>query len=179
MNTYPTSSYDDLGKVIPSLGIGEAIVTVMNERGAPTPVAWTRLRAPESLMGPADAAAMDAAVKASPRLATYSAVIDRESAREKLAARMEAGAVAASRRPRRRPGQGGEGRPQAEAARPRRPQPQEDDGLVHDVVTSRAPSRTSCAPPPARSPGGCSSPGAADPGIRAAESRLLSKSLGT
>ena len=34
----------------------------MNERGAPTPVAWTRLRAPESLMGPADPAAMTAAV---------------------------------------------------------------------------------------------------------------------
>ena len=55
VNTYPTSAYDDLGKVILTLGIGEAIVTVMNERGAPTPVAWTRLRAPESLMGPADA----------------------------------------------------------------------------------------------------------------------------
>ena len=54
VNTYPTSEYDDLGKVILSLGIGEAIVTVMNERGAPTPVAWTRLPAPESLMGPAD-----------------------------------------------------------------------------------------------------------------------------
>ena len=82
MNTYPTSSYDDLGKVILSLGIGEAIVTVMNERGAPTPVAWTRLRAPESLMGPADAAAMDAAVKASPGWATYSQAVDRESASE-------------------------------------------------------------------------------------------------
>ena len=92
VNTYPTSSYDDLGKVILSLGIGEAIVTVMNERGAPTPVAWTRLRAPESLMGPADAAAMDAAVKASPGWATYSQVVDRESASEKLAARMQAGA---------------------------------------------------------------------------------------
>ena len=92
MNTYPTSSYDDLGKVILSLGIGEAIVTVMNERGAPTPVAWTRLRAPESLMGPADAAAMDAAVKASPGWATYSQVVDRDSASEKLAARMQAGA---------------------------------------------------------------------------------------
>ena len=33
VNTYPTSSYDDLGKVILSLGIGEAVVTVMNERG--------------------------------------------------------------------------------------------------------------------------------------------------
>jgi hypothetical protein len=64
----------------------------MNERGAPTPVAWTRLRAPESLMGPADATAMEAAVKASPGWATYSALVDRESASEKLAARMQAGA---------------------------------------------------------------------------------------
>jgi hypothetical protein len=96
VNTYPTSSYDDLGKVILSLGIGEAIVTVMNERGAPTPVAWTRLRAPESLMGPADASAMDAAVKASPGWATYSQSIDRESASETLAARMQAGAEKAA-----------------------------------------------------------------------------------
>ena len=66
VKTYPTSAYDDLGEVITSLGIGEAVVTVMNERGAPTPVAWTRLRAPESLMGPADPAAMEAAVEASP-----------------------------------------------------------------------------------------------------------------
>src|SRR4051794_39430126 len=57
VNTYPTSSYGDLGKVLLSLGIGEAVVTVMDERGAPTPVAWTRLRAPESRMGPADPAA--------------------------------------------------------------------------------------------------------------------------
>src|SRR4051794_29945400 len=96
VNTYPTSSYDDLGKVILSLGIGEAIVTVMNERGAPTPVAWTRLRAPESLMGPADPVAMDAAVKASPGWATYSQVVDRESASERLAARMQAGAEKAA-----------------------------------------------------------------------------------
>ena len=102
VNTYPTSSYDDLGKVILSLGIGEAIVTVMNERGAPTPVAWTRLRAPESLMGPADPAAMDAAVKASPGWATYSQVVDRESASEQLAARMQAGRREARRRSRRR-----------------------------------------------------------------------------
>jgi hypothetical protein len=95
VNTYPTSSYDDLGKVILSLGIGEAIVTVMNERGAPTPVAWTRLRAPESRMGPADPAAMTAAVEASPLKAKYGEAIDRESARERLAARLEAGAAAA------------------------------------------------------------------------------------
>src|SRR4051812_27187730 len=66
VNTYPTSGYDDLGKVILSLGIGEAIVTVMDERGAPTPVAWTRLRAPESTMGPADPSVMTAVAAPSP-----------------------------------------------------------------------------------------------------------------
>ena len=95
VNTYPTSEYADLGKVILSLGIGEAVVTVMNERGAPTPVAWTRLRAPESLMGPADPAAMSAAVDGSALKAKYGEAVDRESAREKLAARLEAGAAAA------------------------------------------------------------------------------------
>ena len=39
MNTYPTAEYYDLGEVLTSLGIGEAVVTVLNERGAPTPVA--------------------------------------------------------------------------------------------------------------------------------------------
>jgi len=96
VNTYPTSSYDDLGQVILSLGIGEAVVTVMNERGAPTPVAWTRLRAPESLMGPADPTAMQAAVQAGPSYARYAEPVDRESASEQLAARMQAGAEKAA-----------------------------------------------------------------------------------
>jgi uncharacterized protein len=96
VNTYPNSAYDDLGEVITGLGIGEAIVTVMNERGAPTPVAWTRLRAPESLMAPTDPAAMEATVAASPRHAKYATVVDRESAREMLAEKLEAGAQQAA-----------------------------------------------------------------------------------
>jgi DNA helicase HerA-like ATPase len=95
VNTYPNAAYDDLGEVITSLGIGEAVVTVMNEKGAPTPVAWTRLRAPESLMDTAESGAMEAAAKASPLYAKYAEVTDRESAREKLAAKLEAGAAKA------------------------------------------------------------------------------------
>ncbi|MDX6264890.1 MAG: double-strand break repair helicase HerA and related ATPase, partial [Kribbellaceae bacterium] len=72
--------------------IGEAIVTVMNEKGAPTPVAWTRLRAPQSLMAPASAEQLTAAVQGSAGNAKYTEVIDRESAYEKLAARVQAGA---------------------------------------------------------------------------------------
>ncbi|MBE7324051.1 DUF853 family protein [Nocardioides sp. Y6] len=92
VNTYPHSDYDDLGRVITGLGIGEAVVTVMSERGAPTPVAWTRLRAPGSRMGPADPAAMQATVESSPRHAKYATAIDRESAHEMLSAKLEEGA---------------------------------------------------------------------------------------
>jgi DNA helicase HerA-like ATPase len=91
--TYPTSGYDDLGRVITSLGIGEAVVTVMDERGAPTPVAWTRLRAPESRMEPCDPDLATALLAASPRAAKYGTALDRESAREILAARLEQGAA--------------------------------------------------------------------------------------
>ncbi|WP_300679807.1 helicase HerA-like domain-containing protein [Nocardioides sp.] len=89
VNTYPTSSYADLGAVITTLGIGEAIVTVMNERGAPTPVAWTRMRAPESLMAATDAAAVAATVSASTLNAKYSAVSDLPSAADDLSAKAE------------------------------------------------------------------------------------------
>ncbi len=130
VNTYPTSDYDDLGEVITSLGIGEAVVTVMDERGAPTPVAWTRLRAPESRMGPADADAMAATVAASPRHATYAEAVDRDSARERLAARLEEGARKAEAEAQQ------EQQPPAPAPR-RAPEPQ-DQGWQHQVLESDA-----------------------------------------
>jgi len=94
VSTFPDSSYD-LAEVLTQLGIGEAIVTVMNEKGAPTPVAWTRLRAPQSLMAPASAEQVTATVQASAGNAKYTEVIDRESAYEKLAAAVQAGAAQA------------------------------------------------------------------------------------
>ncbi len=50
VRTYPKTDVYDLASALTSLGIGEAVVTVLSERGAPTPVAWTRLRSPRSLM---------------------------------------------------------------------------------------------------------------------------------
>lgn len=94
VSTYPNSGYD-LEEVLTMLGTGEAIVTVMNEKGAPSPVAWTRLRAPQALMSPTSDAAIDAAVAASPLQAKYGAPIDRESAHERLTAKMNAAAAAA------------------------------------------------------------------------------------
>ncbi|WP_420368268.1 helicase HerA-like domain-containing protein [Curtobacterium sp. L1-20] len=95
VSTYPTSDYD-LAEVLTSLATGEAIVTVMNEEGAPTPVAWTRLRAPEGSMDAMPAAEMTARVQASPLLATYGARVDPDSAHEMLARRMEVAAAAAA-----------------------------------------------------------------------------------
>ncbi|MFH8624895.1 helicase HerA-like domain-containing protein [Streptomyces vietnamensis] len=94
VRTFPNSPYD-LEEVLTGLGTGEAVVTVLSEKGAPTPVAATRLRAPESLMGPVDAAALDAAVKASPLYGRYAEAVDRESAYEKLTAEQRAAEAAA------------------------------------------------------------------------------------
>ena len=93
VSTYPTSGYD-LGEVLQELAIGEAIITVMNEKGAPSPVAWTRLRAPQGSMAPTPADAMAATVAASPLLATYDTPVDRQSAYELLSVKMNAAAEA-------------------------------------------------------------------------------------
>ena len=91
--TYPTSSYD-LEQVLQQLGTGEAIVTVLDDRGTPTPVAWTRLRAPQASMAAAPDATVLAAVAASSLLARYGTAVDRESAYEMLSAKAEQNAAA-------------------------------------------------------------------------------------
>ena len=128
VSTFPTSSYD-LAEVLTELGIGEAIVTVMNEKGAPTPVAWTRLRTPRSLMAPASAEQLTASVQASPISAKYTAVMDRESAYEKLAAKMQAGADRAEAEAKVRPQTEPEAAPKAQ---------RHEKSMVEQVVGSSA-----------------------------------------
>ncbi|VXC24994.1 ATPase [Aeromicrobium sp. 9AM] len=94
VSTYPNTTYD-LEEVLTSLGIGEAIVTVMSDKGAPTPVAWTRLRAPQGSMDPTPADQIQAAVTASPLLAKYGTAVNPQSASEILGAKADA-EVAAS-----------------------------------------------------------------------------------
>jgi DNA helicase HerA-like ATPase len=113
VNTYPTSDYD-LAQALTSLGIGEAIVTVLNPDGAPTPVAWTRMLAPTASMDPMNPEWLTAGVAQSAMTARYGQTIDRESAYELLTARAAAGAEAAAREaeqgaPYRAPGAGGYG----------------------------------------------------------------------
>jgi uncharacterized protein len=88
VRTYPKTSVYDLESALTSLGIGEAIVTVLSEKGAPTPVAWTRMRAPRSLMDTIGPDAIKAAAQASPLQAEYGQTIDGDSAYERLNARL-------------------------------------------------------------------------------------------
>ncbi|RFZ41440.1 AAA-like domain protein [Mycobacterium marinum] len=87
VRTYPKTDVYDLESALTSLGIGEAVVTVLSEKGVPTPVAWTRMRAPRSLMGAIGSEAIRAVAQASPLQAVYGQTIDRESAHEILSAK--------------------------------------------------------------------------------------------
>jgi DNA helicase HerA-like ATPase len=88
VKTYPITEDYQLAGALTSLGTGEAIVTVLSEKGAPTPVAWTRIRAPRSLMAPATPQQVDGAVASSALMAKYGQDVDRQSAYEMLTARV-------------------------------------------------------------------------------------------
>jgi hypothetical protein len=82
--------------VLTTLATGEAIVTVMGEKGAPTPVAWTRLRAPQGSMSPSAQEQIEATIAASALLGKYGTAIDKDSAKEMLGRKLEGAAAAAA-----------------------------------------------------------------------------------
>ncbi|MEV6137726.1 helicase HerA-like domain-containing protein [Nocardia sp. NPDC051990] len=90
VRTYPKTGVYDLEQALTSLGTGEAIVTVLSEQGAPTPVAWTRMQPPRSLMDTIGAAQIKSRALSSALAAKYGQTIDRESAYEILAAKVAA-----------------------------------------------------------------------------------------
>jgi hypothetical protein len=94
-NTFPRSDFYDIPKTLTSLGIGEALVTVLTPRGTPSPVVATLVAPPTSFMGPISPADLAARVLASPLHKTYATAVDRESAREVLEARAKGGAAPA------------------------------------------------------------------------------------
>jgi DNA helicase HerA-like ATPase len=77
----------DTAEAIQALGTGEALVSVLDEKGAPTITARTLIRPPDSRLGPATDAERASVMAASPVAGVYDATIDRESAEEVLAAR--------------------------------------------------------------------------------------------
>jgi DNA helicase HerA-like ATPase len=88
VRTFPKTSFYDLDETLTALGIGEAVVTVLDARGTPTPVVATRLIPPASRMAPLTSDELQADIRQSSLLAEYGTPVDRESAREMLAKRM-------------------------------------------------------------------------------------------
>jgi len=124
--TFPKTDLYDVQQTLTSLGIGEALVTVLTPRGVPTPPFATRLIPPVSRMGPLSDAELAQRLAASAQVTQYAQAVDRESAREMLAAR----AVAAA------PAPGGAGGARAPAPAPSRGAPKPPPGAFEQMLKS-------------------------------------------
>lgn len=81
---YPISEFYDLDEKLMALGIGEALVTILNNKGIPTPVAHTMMCAPSSRMDILTDSEIDALVNASALARKYNQTLDSQSAFEIL-----------------------------------------------------------------------------------------------
>lgn len=86
---YPISEYYKTEELLTSIGIGQALVTALNEKGIPTPLAAVHLRAPMSRMGVLSPEEIERVVNASYLTQKYAEELDRESAYEILEAKLQ------------------------------------------------------------------------------------------
>ena len=84
--TFPKTKFYDVEEILTTLGTGEALITVLSPKGVPTPPFATRLIPPASLMSPIGD--LDQRIATSRQVRKYATDVDRESAREMLAARI-------------------------------------------------------------------------------------------
>ena len=133
----------DVEKAIGELGVGEALISTLDEKGTPTPVERTLVRPPESRLDVITDAERQAAIAASGLAESYGNALDRESAYEMLTGR--AGGRAKSEAPppepppvedappvfapRQSPGSYGATRPQPEVRRPTLSPPASSGGI--------------------------------------------------
>ncbi|MEA2236758.1 MAG: double-strand break repair helicase HerA and related ATPase [Thermoanaerobaculia bacterium] len=91
-STFPPNPYVDVQKTLTALGTGEALVSILNPKGVPTPVAPTQILAPSSAMGSIDDAGYREVISRSYIGPKYANAIDRESAHEILQRKLAASA---------------------------------------------------------------------------------------
>ena len=92
---FPVSDFYKTDELLTQLGIGEALVTLLNEKGIPTPLVHTMLCAPRSRMDVLTDTEIDQLVAGSKLAAKYAKEIDSDSAYEILTRKLEEAAVAA------------------------------------------------------------------------------------
>ncbi|HMU14864.1 MAG: DUF853 family protein [Bacteroidetes bacterium] len=86
---YPLTDFYKTEELLTSLGIGEALVTALSEKGTPTPLAHVLMRAPGTRMDVLSPLEIQGLVATSAIAKKYNEVIDRESAFEILEKRMK------------------------------------------------------------------------------------------
>ena len=86
---YPETAYYDVDDLLTQLGIGEAFITMLNEKGIPTPLVHTILTSPRSRMDVLTDAEIDGLVKQSRLVKKYEETIDNQSAYEIITAKLE------------------------------------------------------------------------------------------
>ncbi len=94
VNTYPRSEFYEIDRVLTSLGTGQALITVLNEKGIPTEVVATHLSPPRAIMGPMSEADCDTLMQSSSLYQKYQEVIDPISAYDILTQRINEKMVA-------------------------------------------------------------------------------------
>ncbi|MFZ0281030.1 MAG: helicase HerA-like domain-containing protein [Bacteroidales bacterium] len=87
---FPMSDYYKTDEALTALGIGEALVTALNEKGIPTPLAATMMRAPMSRMDILSQEELDSITRNSDLVRKYNETVDRESAFEVLTRKVDA-----------------------------------------------------------------------------------------
>ncbi len=128
VTTYPKTDDYDLEEDLTRMGIGEAMITLLDDKGVPTPVVWTRLAPPTSNIGNAGRSDVKAAAESNDRWSHYSTEENRESAEEKLKARLER----ATEESRDANSTGSDSKSSGS-----RPSTKDDDGVVEKVLKSR------------------------------------------
>lgn len=91
---YPITEFYKTDELLTQLGIGEALVTVLNEKGIPTPLVHSMMIAPRTRMDIITDAELTAITSASSLAKKYNEVMDRESAFELLTAKLEQASIA-------------------------------------------------------------------------------------
>ncbi|MHA6726522.1 helicase HerA-like domain-containing protein [Chryseobacterium sp. A301] len=95
VENYPITEFYDAGQLIQNLGIGEAFVTALDEKGIPTPLVHTYLISPESRMDVLNESEVTELTSNSSLVRKYEQTLNKESASELLTKRMEKAVEAA------------------------------------------------------------------------------------
>ncbi len=85
---YPITEFYETDQLLTAMGIGEAFITLLNEKGRPTPVVHTLLKAPQSRMDILTDREIEQVLKKSQLIPKYNQEVDRESAYELLTAKL-------------------------------------------------------------------------------------------